>query len=132
MALDMNYLVSKLLSEKDILVRGLAHPSVMNEAINFVEMPEDATPFERGLLSLLNLRDTYKLYTTFGAVGVSAKNMYRLLSLGECILLYPGGVYEVKDLQNSFLELFVEGVEGEGYEVSSCLAKSIRVCSYGC
>ena len=33
---------------------------------------------------------------TFGAVPVSGKNFYQLLKNGEAVLLYPGGVREVR------------------------------------
>lgn len=36
-----------------------------------------------------------KLFTTFGAVPVSGKNMFQLLKRGEHVLLYPGGIREV-------------------------------------
>ena len=97
MALDMNFLVHKLLMDRDFLVRGLAHPIVMSEAVNVVKRPDDDQLGILGdfLVSLFNPRDAYKLYHLFGAVPVSAKNMHTLLSLGERILLYPGGAVEV-------------------------------------
>lgn len=42
-----------------------------------------------------------RLITTFGGVPVSAKNMFQLLKGGEHVLLYPGGVREVKCLQGT-------------------------------
>lgn len=36
-----------------------------------------------------------RLLTTFGAVPVNGKNMYKLLKQKENILLYPGGAREV-------------------------------------
>lgn len=44
--------------------------------------------------------------TTFGAVRVSAKNLYRLLQQGERILLYPGGARESFKLKNEKYQLF--------------------------
>ena len=97
MALDMKMLVYGLLKDKDILVRGLAHPAVMRESINVVKPPkgEEPTPIEQALIALFNPRDAYKLYTTYGAVSVNPRSAYRLLSHGECVLLYPGGAIEV-------------------------------------
>ena len=34
--------------------------------------------------------------TTFGAVQVGAKNFFRLMKNGETVLLFPGGVREVR------------------------------------
>lgn len=36
-----------------------------------------------------------RLFETWGAVKVSAKNMIKLLQLGEAVLLFPGGAKEV-------------------------------------
>ena len=100
MALDMSMLVYGLLKDKDILVRGLAHPAVMQEAINVVKPPEgkELTPTEQILVTLFDPRDAYKLYTTYGAVSVSPRSAYRLLNHGECVLLYPGGAIEARHI----------------------------------
>ena len=36
------------------------------------------------------------LMTTFGAVPVGGRNFFRLLQNGEAVLLFPGGVREVR------------------------------------
>lgn len=41
-----------------------------------------------------------RVFTTFGAVPVSGKNMFQLLKRGEHVLLYPGGIREVKNIVN--------------------------------
>ena len=37
-----------------------------------------------------------ELMTTFGAVKVGGRNFFRLLQNGEAVLLFPGGVREVR------------------------------------
>ena len=37
-----------------------------------------------------------ELMTTFGAVKVGGRNFFRLLKNGEAVLLFPGGVREVR------------------------------------
>ena len=47
-----------------------------------------------------------ELMTTFGAVKVGGRNFFKLLKNGEAVLLFPGGVREVRGLtplQTSFL-----------------------------
>ena len=44
--------------------------------------------------------------TTYGAVRVSAKNLYKLLQQGERVLLYPGGARESFKLKNEKYQLF--------------------------
>lgn len=44
--------------------------------------------------------------TTYGAVSVSAQNLYRLLKQGERILLYPGGAREAFKLKDEKYRLF--------------------------
>lgn len=99
LALDMNFLVYQLLKERDILVRGLAHPAVMSESVNYVKRSGNSNrnfgPMGEILVQIFNPRNMHKLYTTFGGVKTSAKNMHQLLSLGERVLLYPGGAVEV-------------------------------------
>lgn len=36
------------------------------------------------------------LLTTFGSVEVGGRNFFKLMQNGECVLLYPGGVREVR------------------------------------
>ena len=71
-------LVSQLLMERNILMRGIAHPMMFKI-------------FKKGRLSELSLYDTFKL---MGAVPVSGKNFYKLFSSNSHVLLYPGGMRE--------------------------------------
>lgn len=45
-------------------------------------------------------------FTSFGAVPVSGKNLYKLLNQGECVLLFPGGVREAFKRKNERYLLF--------------------------
>ena len=45
-------------------------------------------------------------FSTFGAVPVSGKNLYRLLAAGECVLLFPGGVREAFKRKDEKYALF--------------------------
>ncbi|KAL9233256.1 hypothetical protein vseg_008277 [Gypsophila vaccaria] len=73
--LELAGLVKGFLTEKNVIVRGLAHPQL------FVENTSNE-------LSFID-------YTrVFGATPVTAKNFYKLLSTKSHILLYPGGARE--------------------------------------
>lgn len=73
MGLESTFLVMEFLKQRSQLVRGIAHPFIfMNK-------------FNRNSESLA---DRLRL---FGAVPVSGKNLFKLLSQKESVLLYPGG-----------------------------------------
>ncbi|GLT57160.1 hypothetical protein SLA2020_301480 [Shorea laevis] len=71
-------LISQILIERNILVRGLAHPFA------FMRLKD-------GRLPELSTFDSYRI---MGAVPVSGPNFYKLLSAKSHILLYPGGMRE--------------------------------------
>lgn len=71
-------LSSSFVFEKNIILRGMAHPMLF-EKLREGKMP-DVSAF-----------DTMRV---MGAVPVSATNFYRLLLSKSHILLYPGGVRE--------------------------------------
>lgn len=71
-------LVEEFLREKNILVRGVAHPEI------FMGRMESPT-------SEFSLPDWLKV---FGALPVTATNLYKLLSSNSHALLYPGGARE--------------------------------------
>jgi hypothetical protein len=78
LGLELIPLVSKMFSERNILVRGIAHP------IRFVRDKQGPFPD-------LSKYDSYRL---MGAVPVSATNFYKLMSSKSHALLYPGGARE--------------------------------------
>lgn len=75
---DLVPLVLKIVSERKIFVRGIAHP-MMFERSKAGKMPE------------LSSYDSYRL---MGAVPVAASNFYKLFSSKAHVLLYPGGMRE--------------------------------------
>ena len=91
-ALDMYPMIAEFLKEKKVLPRGLAHPVVFAGPEVFRDPTSSSSKKEEddsGAGSFSGLLSTY------GAVPVNGKNMHKLLSNGECVLLYPGGAREV-------------------------------------
>jgi hypothetical protein len=76
MGFELAPMVSNFLLERNIFLRGLAHP------VLFVR-----TKKER-LLPPLSQFDTFR---AMGAVPVSGTNLYKLLASKAHVLLYPGG-----------------------------------------
>lgn len=88
-ALDLGPLVERLLVDRKILARGLAHPAAMMSE-------SDDTP-DRLIMRAVANDDSLQfsqLLKTYGAVPVSPRNLFKLLSNKENVLLYPGGVRE--------------------------------------
>jgi len=80
LALDLGFLISGLLEEGGILARGLAHPSIFQE-----DSSAGAGSVNSGMRGL---------FTNFGAVPVTPRNMFKLLRNEEVLLLFPGGARE--------------------------------------
>ncbi|KAI3464043.1 hypothetical protein Pfo_020706 [Paulownia fortunei] len=78
LGMDLASIVSRLWIDRNIMVRGMAHPLFFERLKN-------------GKLPDLSLYDVVRV---LGGVPVSATNLYRLLSLKSHVLLYPGGVRE--------------------------------------
>ena len=78
LGLELAPLVCQLLIERNILVRGIAHPMMFPK-------------FKKGALTEMEHFDTYRL---MGAVPVSGKNLFKLFSANSHVLLYPGGMRE--------------------------------------
>ncbi|KAF8018011.1 hypothetical protein BT93_H3034 [Corymbia citriodora subsp. variegata] len=78
MGLDIYPLVEEFLREKNIVVRGLAHPMLFSSRME-------------NLSSEFGLIDWMKV---FGAVPVTGSNLFKLLSTNSHVLLYPGGARE--------------------------------------
>lgn len=104
---DTFVFVGDVLKEKNMMVRGLAHP-LFAQVVNPDYFNEfDLGPFTPGPASdpqILGL--VGRLLTTFGAVPVSGKNFHQLLSGGEHVLLYPGGVREAYKMKDEKYQLF--------------------------
>ncbi|KAM5582089.1 hypothetical protein ABKV19_011012 [Rosa sericea] len=83
-------LVTQLLEQKNVHLRGIAHPMM------FLKM-------KNGSLPELTLYDDFRL---MGAVPVSGKNFFKLLSTKSHVLLYPGGVREALHRKGEAYKLF--------------------------
>ncbi|KAK9732761.1 hypothetical protein RND81_04G020200 [Saponaria officinalis] len=86
MGLELSGIYDAFLSEKKIILRGLAHPE---------------------LLTLRYSNEiSYSDYTRiFGATPVTAKNLFKLLSNNSHVLLYPGGAREALHLRGEEYKL---------------------------
>lgn len=78
LGIELVPLVTKIFLERNILVRGMAHP------MTFVRDKQGALPD----------LSTYDSFRIMGAVPVSATNFYKLMSSKSHALLYPGGMRE--------------------------------------
>ncbi|KAI3457791.1 hypothetical protein Pfo_014454 [Paulownia fortunei] len=83
-------LVSRFWMERNILLRGIAHPMMF-------------TKLREGKLPALSAFDTFRI---MGAVPVSAANFYRLFSSKSHVLLYPGGMREALHRKGEEYKLF--------------------------
>lgn len=136
MALDMGVLVEELYREKDILMRGLAHPAIFSsmrggndgdreEEKGGAEGEGDkaggnnASPSLPRLPSFLGNSDDddrnkdprsanrfEAFMTEWGAVPVSGRNFFKLMQQGEAVLLFPGGAREAYKRRGEQYELF--------------------------
>ncbi|KAL0737606.1 hypothetical protein Bca4012_013816 [Brassica carinata] len=82
-------MVSQLLKERNIHLRGLAHPMLF---VNNQDTLVDPQMFDK--------------YKIMGGVPVSNFNIYRLLRLKSHVLLYPGGVREALHRKGEEYKLF--------------------------
>ena len=144
MALDMGVLVEELYREKDVLMRGLAHPAIFSSMRGGGGNDDHEEKGARGegegrdkeggnnastspslprLPSFLgNLRDSdddgdknraprsanrfEAFMTEWGAVPVSGRNFFKLMSQGEAVLLFPGGAREAYKRRGEDYALF--------------------------
>ncbi|KAH7686721.1 Diacylglycerol acyltransferase protein [Dioscorea alata] len=90
MGFDLGSLVSRFLTEKNILLRGIAHPFMFNRASELL-MP-DSSSFDGMRL--------------MGAVPASSINFYKLLLRKEFVLLFPGGAREALHRKGEQYKLF--------------------------
>ena len=78
LGLELGCLVTQFFAEKNILLRGLAHPVILGK-------------YEGQGQPDVSTGDGARL---FGAVPVSGKYLLQLMQHGHSTLLYPGGVRE--------------------------------------
>ncbi|KAA3475514.1 acyltransferase-like protein chloroplastic [Gossypium australe] len=84
--------VAQLMMERNILVRGIAHPAMFVKVKN--RMPPEPDPAN------------FDVFRVMGAVPVSAANFYKLMSSKSHALLYPGGVREALHRKGEEYKLF--------------------------
>lgn len=90
LGLELISLVASFWMQKDILLRGVAHPMAF-------------TKLREGKMPAIVAFDTFRI---LGAVPVSAANFYKLLSSKSHVLLYPGGVREALHRKGEEYKLF--------------------------
>ncbi|KAA8548272.1 hypothetical protein F0562_004467 [Nyssa sinensis] len=90
LGLELVPLVSHFWLERNIVLRGIAHPMM------FMKLRE-------GKLPDLSSYDTFRV---MGAVPVSGVNFFRLLSSKSHVLLYPGGMREALHRKGEEYKLF--------------------------
>jgi pimeloyl-ACP methyl ester carboxylesterase len=91
LGIEIGVVVSEILKEKNILLRGLAHPGVVLRDYEGDHQPDPANG------DLLRL---------FGAVPSYGRTMYKLLQQGNSTLLYPGGTREALHRKGEAYKLF--------------------------
>ncbi|CAK8542690.1 unnamed protein product [Lathyrus sativus] len=90
LGLELVPLVSRILMEREILVRGIAHPMIFRKQKN-------------GRLPEVSSFDTFRI---MGAVPVAPSNLFKLLSSKSHVLLYPGGMREALHRKGEEYKLF--------------------------
>lgn len=90
LGLELTPLVIEFLREKNVLVRGLAHPAL------FTQRTESQS----------NEFSFFDLLKVFGALPVTASNLFKLLSTKSYALLYPGGAREALHRKGEKYKLF--------------------------
>ncbi|XP_044500993.1 acyltransferase-like protein At3g26840, chloroplastic isoform X2 [Mangifera indica] len=90
LGLELFPLVSQFMIERNIVLRGIAHPMMFKK-------------LKDGKLPELSQYDTYRI---MGAVPVSGTNFYKLLSSKSHVLLYPGGMREALHRKGEEYKLF--------------------------
>ncbi|ONK78620.1 uncharacterized protein A4U43_C02F20720 [Asparagus officinalis] len=89
LGLDMVPMVPEFLREKKVILRGMGHPLLFHD--------------RRGSFKG---HDFFDLVRLFGAVPVTHRNLYRLLSEKAYVLLYPGGSREALHRKGEEYKLF--------------------------
>ncbi|PIM99890.1 Diacylglycerol O-acyltransferase [Handroanthus impetiginosus] len=90
MGLELFPLVEEFLREKKILIRGIAHPTLFSHLVE-------------GESKEFSFFDFLRLY---GALPVSASNLFKLFKTKSHVLLYPGGAREALHRKGEEYKLF--------------------------
>ncbi|KAE8697432.1 putative Esterase/lipase/thioesterase family protein [Hibiscus syriacus] len=92
MGIEIVPLVAQLLMERNILVRGIAHPVIFVKGKD--GNPPDMDP------------SNFDIFRLMGSVPVSAASFFKLMSSKSHILLYPGGAREALHRKGEAYKLF--------------------------
>eukprot|EP00579_Thalassiosira_antarctica_P032239 CAMPEP_0201998868 /NCGR_PEP_ID=MMETSP0905-20130828/5561_1 /ASSEMBLY_ACC=CAM_ASM_000554 /TAXON_ID=420261 /ORGANISM="Thalassiosira antarctica, Strain CCMP982" /LENGTH=747 /DNA_ID=CAMNT_0048554955 /DNA_START=1 /DNA_END=2244 /DNA_ORIENTATION=+ len=107
--LDLSMIIAQLLEERNIAARGLAHPIIFQGG-NAFGGGAGPTPGPPQRITKRNKEGPVDPppddFQTWGAVMVSPRNFYRLMSTGQTGLLFPGGAREVFHGKGEDYELF--------------------------
>lgn len=90
LGLELAPLSIQILAEKNIVVRGMAHPMMFYRS-------------KKGKLPDLSEFDMFRL---MGAIPVSGTNLFKLLASKSHVLLYPGGMREALHRKGEEYQLF--------------------------
>lgn len=90
MGLELAPLILEFLREKNVMVRGVAHPEL----------------FSQGSRSDLPESSYFDLMKIFGALPVTPANLFKLFSSKSFALLYPGGAREALHRKGEEYQLF--------------------------
>ena len=88
---DLGLIISQLLEDRKLPVRGLAHPIIFGAATTRPQEDLNNSAAQGGMGD----SGTQSTFEKFGAVMVTPKNYYRLMETRQAALLFPGGVREV-------------------------------------
>ena len=94
---DLNLIISELLEERDIWVRGLGHPLIFGSGNQSQDNGSDNN---------MSNNNQFDLFKKFGAIMVTPRNFYRLMETKQNALLFPGGVREVFHGKGEEYQLF--------------------------
>ncbi|GAB4847356.1 hypothetical protein Ancab_026414 [Ancistrocladus abbreviatus] len=87
---ELSPMVARIFTEKNIIVRGMAHPLI----------------FEKQREGSLPDVSAYDAFRVMGATPVSGPNIFKLLASKSHVLLYPGGVREALHRKGEEYKLF--------------------------
>jgi len=105
---DLGMLMAELIEERGMIARGLAHPVIFTAAGGGTD-GNTGGGGGGGMLAE---------FQTFGAVMVTPKNYYQLMSTNQNALLFPGGVREVFHNRDEAYKLFWPDDDDDGSSAS--------------
>ena len=104
--LDLGLIIAELIEEREIFARGLAHPIIFQGGSQFANGGGPRTGRNEDVTTSNIEEDDEGLFQKFGAVMVTPRNYYKLMSTNQTALLFPGGVREVFHGKDEAYQLF--------------------------